>query len=107
MRQEGIFRVNGNAKVIEKLKLEFDTRKYAIATLFWASLELGLGLELRLVLRVGLRVGVRLVLECKQPLSKCTAGKIRLQITFIITHRSSFSRNFATSLILNKFIANW
>ena len=27
MKQEGIFRVNGNAKVIEKLKMEFDTRK--------------------------------------------------------------------------------
>ncbi len=24
MKQEGIFRVNGNAKVMEKLKLEFD-----------------------------------------------------------------------------------
>ena len=58
MRHEGIFRVNGNAKVIEKLKLEFDTRKCAIATLFWASLELVLGLELRLGLRVGVRLGL-------------------------------------------------
>ena len=106
MRQEGIFRVNGNAKVIEKLKLEFDTRKCAIATLFWASLELGLGLYLRLGLRVALRVEVRLGLKCKQPLSILVAGKLRLQITFLITHRSSFNSNFAT-LILNKFIANW
>ena len=29
MKQEGIFRVNGNAKVMEKLKSEFDRCKYS------------------------------------------------------------------------------